>query len=136
MLGLQMWSPLHTGGVVGASIDAWLSQSTQMALSSCEVLCEADTAQAVQPHVDWFLRYLDMMPAPESEAPWITLHAYRAFLVAWQLVRNRVPGAMQVVGVEDGHKQGALEWARNVFRGKERWQIGRLIAGCLDGLSI
>ncbi|KAF4243931.1 hypothetical protein CNMCM6805_010442 [Aspergillus fumigatiaffinis] len=136
MLELQMWSPLHTGGVVGASIDAWLSQSTQMALSPCEVLCEADTAQAVQPHVDWFLRYLDTMPAPESEAPWITLHAYRAFLIALQLVRNGVPGAMQVVGVEDGHEQGALEWARNVFRGKERWQIGRLIAGCLDGLSI
>ncbi|KAF7155570.1 hypothetical protein CNMCM5623_008112 [Aspergillus felis] len=136
MLELQMWSPLHTGGVVGASIDAWLSQSTQMALSSCEILCEADTAQAIQPHVDWFLRYLDTMPAPESEAPWITLHAYRAFLIAWQLVRNGVPGAMQVVGVEDGHEQGALEWARKVFRGKERWQIGRLIAGCLDGLRI
>ena len=135
MLELQMWSPLHTGGVVGASIDAWLSQSTQMALSSCEVLWEANTAQAVQPHVDWFLRYLDTMPAPESEAPWITLHAYRAFLIAWQLVRNGVPGAMQVVGVEDGHEQGALDWARKVFRGKERWQIGRLIAGCLDGLS-
>ncbi|PKX92282.1 uncharacterized protein P174DRAFT_512924 [Aspergillus novofumigatus IBT 16806] len=136
MLELQMWSPLHTGGVVGASIDAWLSQSTQMALSSCEVLCKADTAQSIQPHVDWFLRYLDTMPAPESEAPWVTLHAYRAFLIAWQLVRNGVPGAMQVVGVEDGHEHGALEWARKVFRGKERWQIGRLIAGCLDGLRI
>jgi hypothetical protein len=134
MLELQMWSPLHTGGVVGASIDAWLSQSTQMALSSCEVLCEAETAQAIQPHVDWFLRYLDTTPAPESEAPWLTLHAYRAFLIAWQLVRRGVPGAMQVVGVKDGHVEGALEWARRVFRVKERWQIGRLIAGCLDGL--
>ncbi|RLL93463.1 hypothetical protein CFD26_101295 [Aspergillus turcosus] len=134
MLELQMWSPLHTGGVVGASIDAWLSQSTQMALSSCEVLCEAETAQAIQPHVDWFLRYLDTTPAPESEAPWLTLHAYRAFLIAWQLVKRGVPGAMQVVGVEDGHVEDALEWARKVFREKERWQIGRLIAGCLDGL--
>ncbi|OJJ95636.1 hypothetical protein ASPACDRAFT_1907244 [Aspergillus aculeatus ATCC 16872] len=135
MLELQMWSPLHTGGIVGASIDTWLQQSTRLAPTSCEVLCEVDTVvQAVQPHVDWFLGYLDRCAALQAEAPWVLLYAYQAFLVAWQLVRWGVPGAMGVVGVADGDGEGALRWARTVFGRRERWQIGRLIGRCLDEL--
>ncbi|PYI35775.1 hypothetical protein BP00DRAFT_412028 [Aspergillus indologenus CBS 114.80] len=136
MLELQMWSPLHTGGIVGASIDTWLQQSTRLAPASCEVLCEVDTVvQAVQPHVDWFLRYLDRCSSLEAEAPWVLLYAYQAFLVAWQLVRWGVPGAMGEVGVADGDGEGALRWARTVFGRRERWQIGRLIGRCLDELG-
>ncbi|KAI2947297.1 transcriptional regulator family: Fungal Specific TF [Aspergillus niger] len=133
MIELQMWSPSHTGGIVKASIDTMLQQATELAPSACEFLCE-ETAKAFQPHVDWFLTYLEEGDV-EGEAPWVTLYAYKAFLVAWQLVRGGVPGAMGVVGVGDGDVRGAVEWARRVFARRERWVIGRLVLGCLGGLD-
>ncbi|KAF2786606.1 hypothetical protein K505DRAFT_259531 [Melanomma pulvis-pyrius CBS 109.77] len=134
MIEMQMWSPTHTGGIVEGSMDAVLHQLTYLA-PSCEFLCESNTAEAIQPHVDWFLRYLDTTVVPDSEAPWITLYAYKAFMVAWQLVRGGVLGSMQVVGVHDGDVEGALMWARKVFQRRERWQLGKIIMVCLDTLE-
>ncbi|KAL4804946.1 fungal-specific transcription factor domain-containing protein [Aspergillus unguis] len=133
MIELQIWSPSHTSGIVEGSIDAVLSASTHPFLAPCpEILCEEMTAKALQPHVDWFLRYLDETINPEGEAPWIALYAYKAFLIAWQLVRAGVP-AMAVVGI-DGDIHSAVRWARIVFRRRERWVLGRLICACLDTL--
>lgn len=134
MIELQMWSPSHTGGIVEGSIDAVLTQSTYLA-TSCDFLCDSTTAKAVQPHVDWFLHYLDARTTPEFEAPWVVLYAYKAFLIAWDLVRGGIPGAMQVVGVDDGDVPGALRWARKVFQRRQRWQLGKLIMTCLDMLD-
>lgn len=133
---LQLWSPSHTGGIVGGSIEAWLNQSTEMASAPLDALfCEPRTTQAVQPHVDWFLHYLEAALSPDLEAPWITLYAYKAFLIAWQLLRGGVSGAMQIVNVQDGDMDGALIWARKVFRRRQRWQLGRLILHCLGMLE-
>jgi hypothetical protein len=63
------------------------------------------------------------------------LYAYKSFLIAWQLVNGRLPGAMQVVGVQDGDVDGALMWARKVFERRNRWQLGKLIISCLDELG-
>ncbi|KAE8372466.1 fungal-specific transcription factor domain-containing protein [Aspergillus bertholletiae] len=134
MIELHLWSPAHTGGIVASSLDAVVSQSTSLA-PSYEFLWEADTAQSVQPHVDWFLRYLDTSLEPDMEAPWVAVYAYKAFLIAWQLVRGGIPNAMRVAGIEDGDVEGALGWARKVFRRRQRWQLGRLILSCLDGLG-
>lgn len=134
MIEIQLWSPSHTGGIVEGSIDAVLSQSTFLA-PSAEFLCEPETAKSVQPHVDWFLRYLDTVVVPGSEAPWVALYAYKAFLIAWQLLRGGIPGAMEIVGVADGDENGALEWARKIFMRRQRWQLGRLILACLDALE-
>lgn len=134
MIELQLWSPSHTGGIVEGSLNAVLSQSTFLAPSR-EFLCESSTAQAIQPHVDWFLRYLDGTPTVESEAPWVTLYAYKAVLIAWQLVGSGIPGAMQVVGIPDGDAEGALRWAREAFRRRGRWQLGKLIMKCLEDLG-
>ncbi|KNG83187.1 hypothetical protein ANOM_008836 [Aspergillus nomiae NRRL 13137] len=134
MIELHLWSPAHTGGIVAASLDAVVSQSTSLA-PSYEFLWEADTAKAIQPHVDWFLRYLDTTREPDSEAPWVAVYAYKAFLIAWQLVRGGIPNAMRVVGIADGDVEGALGWVREVFRRRERWMLGRLVLSCLDGLG-
>ncbi|KAL2829544.1 fungal-specific transcription factor domain-containing protein [Aspergillus cavernicola] len=134
MIELQIWSPSHTSGIVEASIDAVLNQSTYLSPSG-DILCEDLTAKAIQPHVDWFLRYLDTTVTPEGEAPWVALYAYKAFLIAWQLVKGRLPGAMAVVGIRDEDVSGALRWARTVFRRRDRWQIGKLIMACLNSLS-
>jgi hypothetical protein len=134
MIELQIWSPSHTCGIVGGSVDAVLKESTYLA-SSSEILFGAETARATQPHIDWFLRYLDTTLSPESEPPWVALYAFKAFLIAWQLVRKGVSGAMQVVGVLDGDAAGAMEWAKGAFRRRERWRLGKLILVCLDVLE-
>lgn len=134
MIELQMWSPAHTGGIVEASIDAMLHQWTYLA-PSYEFLCAANLAKAIQPHVEWFLQYLDTTQTPNFEAPWITLYAYRATLIAWQLVKGGVPGAMRVVGVPDGDVDRALMWARKAFRRRSRLQVGGLINSYLDNLG-
>ncbi|KAJ5469216.1 hypothetical protein N7475_006968 [Penicillium sp. IBT 31633x] len=133
MIELQMWSPSHTGGIVEGSIDAVLSQSTYLGPS--HFMFDANTAEAIQPHVDWFLRYLDESVIPDSEAPWVVLYAYKAFLIAWQLINNGLPGAMEAVGVRDGDLDGALMWARKTFQRRQKWQLGKLILSCLDELA-
>lgn len=134
MIELQMWSPTHTGGIVEGSLDAVLSQSTYLA-SSCDFLCDSATAEAIQPHIDWFLHYLDASITPDFEAPWIALYAYKAFLIAWDLVRGNISGAMQIVCIPDGDVRAAVTWARRVFGRRERWRLGKIIMSCLDMLD-
>lgn len=126
---LQMWSPSHTEGIVGGNIEALLDQSTHVAAAAAGNILpyESATTEAIQPHVDWFLHYLEETLSPDLEAPWIPLYAYKAFLIAWQLLKGGNPGAMGVVGVQDGDMQGALMWAKKVFRRRRRWQLGKLI---------
>ena len=134
MIELHMWSPSHTGGIVEASIDAVLTQLTTYLVPSYGIL-EPATASAIQPHVDWFLHYLETTLTPDAEAPWIAFYAYKAFLIAWQGMCGRVAGAMQVVGIGNGDVQGALGWARKVFGRRRRWQLGKVIISRLDELE-
>lgn len=107
MIELQMWSPIHTGGIIESSMDAVLQQLTEYA-PSYEFLCESRIINLVQPHVDSFPRYLDATVIPDTEVPWVVLYAYKAFMIVWQLVRNGIVGSMQVVGVQDGDTPAAL----------------------------
>ncbi|KAI9152346.1 hypothetical protein HJFPF1_09576 [Paramyrothecium foliicola] len=134
MMEIQIWSPSHTFGIVGGSMDSALHQLTHLA-PSCEFLCDPTIAQSVQPHVDWFLQYLESNLIPDAEAPWVTLYAYKAFMIAWQLLRGGIPGSMQAVDVADRDATGALIWAKKVFQRRERWKLGRLITKCLDSLD-
>ncbi|PMD30586.1 hypothetical protein L207DRAFT_520083 [Hyaloscypha variabilis F] len=134
MLELLVWSPSHTSGIVGSSVDAFLTQSTYLA-TSYQPMHEAPTKKALQPHIDWFLRNLDTTPTFDSEPPWLILYAYKAFLIAWQLLREGFPGAMQVVSVRDGDAHGAVAWARKTFQCKHRLQLSKLISSCLDMLD-
>ncbi|OAK93525.1 hypothetical protein IQ06DRAFT_262434 [Phaeosphaeriaceae sp. SRC1lsM3a] len=134
MIEMQMWSPTHTGGIVARSLDAALNQLTHFAPSS-EFLCEANVAGAVQPHVDWFLRYLDeTRDLVFSEAPWLVLYAWKAFMIAWQLIKGGVPGAMQAIGIEDGDVKSALGWAKEAFSRRRMWKLGRSVSTCIDSL--
>lgn len=134
MIEVQMWSPSHTGGIVEGSMDAVLHQMTYLAPSR-ELLCEPSTAESIQPHVDWFLRYLDATLVPDSEAPWITLYAFKAFMIAWQLTLGGMAGSMRAVDVPDGDIEGCLAWARKAFGRRERWQLGKIVLACLDALA-
>lgn len=134
MIELQMWSPTHTGGIIAGSIDAVLQHMTEHA-PSCDFLCQSRIKDLVQPHVDWFLRYLDATVTPDREAPWVVLYAYQAFIIAWQLVRDGIVGSMQVVGVRDGNTEDALAWARKVFGRRQRWQLGKVVLSRIDQLE-
>lgn len=134
MIELHMWSPSHTGGIVEGSIDAVIKQLVDLT-PSCEFLVETNTAQSVQPRVNWFLRYLDDTITPDTEPPWLALYAYKAFLIAWQLFRGGVTGAMQAVNVEDSDVRGPVMWGQKVFGRRKRWQLGRLIMSSLETLD-
>lgn len=132
MLGMQLWSPSHTSGIVSGSMDDVVRQLSHLSYS-CDFLCEPAMEVSIRPHVDWFLRYLDATDvATAAEAPWITLYAYNAFIIALHLVRGGIESAMQVVGVYDS--QEALAWAKNVFGRRKQWQLGKLVMACLDTL--
>ncbi|RDW65900.1 uncharacterized protein DSM5745_09639 [Aspergillus mulundensis] len=136
MLELQIWSPAHTSGIIQTSISSLLEHSTSTHLSpSPAILCEEITAQAIKPHIGWFLTYLDTTVQVNGEAPWVAVYAYKAFLIAWQLVRGGVEGAMGVVNVSDGDVQGAVDWAKMVFGRRRKWEVGRLIMRCLDRIG-
>lgn len=133
MLEMQVWSPSHTGGIVGRSMDDVLQQLSHLSYS-CDFLCEPTMAVNLQPHVDWFLQYLEStVVAKAAEAPWIILYAYNAFIIALHLVRGGIEAAMQVVGVYD--EEGALIWAKKVFGRRKQWRLGKLVMACLDTLS-
>lgn len=134
MIELHIWSPSHTNGRIEGSVDAVLEEATTLARSS-EISFGTETAQAAQPHVNWFLSYLDTTITTDFEPPWISLYAYKAFLIAWQLVRKGIPGGMEVVGVQDGDVKGAMAWAREVFERRGHRRVGQLILECLVVLS-
>jgi Fungal specific transcription factor domain len=131
MIELQIWSSSHTGGIVEGSLDGVLKMATYLAPSS-ELLLEFNS---IQPHVDWFLLYLETTLTPDSEPPWVTLYAYKAFLIVWQLINGGISGGMQVVGIDDGDVKETMAWARKVFGRRQRWQLGKLIMKCLDLLE-
>jgi hypothetical protein len=134
MIELNIWSPSHTCGIVESSLDAAISQSTYLAVSG-KLSLSSDVVASIQPHLDWFLRYLGTSPTDGLEAPWLSLYAYKAFLVVWQLVGAGVPGAMHAVGVADGDANGAVAWLRGILSKRKSCRLGELIIECLDLLE-
>ncbi|PPJ52199.1 hypothetical protein CBER1_10367 [Cercospora berteroae] len=61
MIDLRIWSISHTDGVVHSSINAALEHSTHLAVSR-SLIFSAEILHTIQPHVDWFLSYLDTAP--------------------------------------------------------------------------
>lgn len=76
-----IWFPAHTSGIVDSNLDAMLARSTQHARTS-KLQFQADGAAALQPHLDWLMRYLDATREVAGEAPWVVLYAHRAILLA------------------------------------------------------
>ncbi|KAF9740931.1 hypothetical protein PMIN06_005930 [Paraphaeosphaeria minitans] len=135
MIDMQSWSPSHTGGIIANSLDAGLHQMTVMA-PSFDLMCKSKIASTIQSHVDWFLRYLDATLVPDTEAPWVILYAYKAFMIAWQLLDGGAKGCMQVVGVQDGDREAALAWAKKAFGRRIHWKLGKVVVNCLDRLRV
>ncbi|WPB08251.1 uncharacterized protein RHO25_012916 [Cercospora beticola] len=134
MIDLRIWSISHTDGVVHSSIDAALEHSTYLAASR-SLTFSAEILHTIQPHFDWFLRYLDAASEHAGDPPWVLLFAYRVFLLAWQCLQQASEGVMEVIGIPDREPKMATTWARTVFERRSRWQYAKVIFRCLDVLE-
>jgi hypothetical protein len=134
MIELNIWSPSHTGGIVESSVDGVLTHSTYLACSG-ELPFGSDILASIQPHLDWFLRHLDGSDDEASEAPWLNLYAYKAFLLAWQLVRGGVMGVMHAVGVDDNDADGAVSWMRKACSKKRQSRLMKMVVESLNVLD-
>lgn len=103
--------------------------------TSSGILIEPACAHSLQVHINFFLLHLERTPEAATEPPFVTVYCFKAFLVAWQLLRAGTKDAMTVVGVEDGDFDGALEWAHEVFEKRERWKVGKLALQNLNSLE-
>ncbi len=56
--------------------------------ASKPIVLAPQVAEALDPHLSWFLNYIAGPTHPSDEAPWVTMYAYKACLVAWQLARD------------------------------------------------
>lgn len=123
-------------------IDFWVCLSNPLIYSYSSFLAStrgsinsSDIPHDLQGHLDWFLIYLDRTEQPDQEPPFVAVYAYKAFLVAFQLLRGGIPDAMTAVGVADGDIEAALEWAEEMFRRREKWMVGGLILQNLRSLG-
>ncbi|PWN52094.1 hypothetical protein IE53DRAFT_385496 [Violaceomyces palustris] len=124
MIQLLSWSPSHTGGVIEASMDAAIA--TTASLATCRVMYTS-VSSSIQPHIDWFLVYLDRTRVVDSESPWILFYAFEAFSIAYQLLYDGCRGAMSAIDIDDGDAAAAFRWARTVFRRREKTKMGQII---------
>ncbi len=98
-------------------------------------IVDADIARSLSTHVNWFLLYLEDTITPDREPPFVTVYAFKTFLIAWQLLRGIAPNAMAVVGISGGDSEAALAWATKVFKRRQRWKVGKLVLQNLASLA-
>ncbi|KAM0750894.1 hypothetical protein T439DRAFT_380736 [Meredithblackwellia eburnea MCA 4105] len=130
-----LWSSSHMGGIVESTVEGAMATATQLAASQ-DFILDAEVARSLIVHVDWFLVYLEGTQNPDKEPAYITIYAFKAFLIAFQLLGGSAPAAMNAVGINDGDKDAALEWAKRKFQLRRRWKVGRLASDNLDALAL
>ncbi|OCF33937.1 hypothetical protein I316_04283 [Kwoniella heveanensis BCC8398] len=131
IIELLLWSPSHTNGVVERSLDAAMAASTRLS-NSLSTLSSPLVASSVERHLQWFLTYLDTA-APETEAPWMPIFAYKAVLITWQLVRTGCLEPLRILGVADA--DAMLRWIKKVFDKRKHWVVGRTVIASLCELD-
>lgn len=90
-------------------------------------------AELLDPHIQYFLLFLDRPCSGPPEAPWVTVYAFKAVLVAWQLGRAGVFSSIACLGLSD--LKGMADWMRSVFSKRGRGGVGTLIMRSLDELE-
>lgn len=108
-------------------------RSTHLGVTQ-SVVISPNVIESMDPHVSWFLRYLDRTTCSRSEPPWMTVYAFKAALIAWQLARSGSFDAFSKVGIAD--MDGLLGWTKAVFAKRESSEVGRLIVKSLEELDV
>lgn len=86
------------------------------------------------PHLQWYMSYLNNTERDDFEPPWITICAFRAALVAWQLVGAGTLEHVQALGITD--QRGMADWIKGCFARRTTWGIGRLVMRNIEQLDL
>lgn len=90
--------------------------------------------ESLEPHLSWFLGYLDQPLEAAREPPWVTAYAFRAVLCAWQLAKEGSFQPLAHLGIAD--LDDLVLWSKRVFARRARWEVGRLIVKNLEHLEL
>ncbi|THY20663.1 hypothetical protein D6D01_06645, partial [Aureobasidium pullulans] len=132
MIELLHWSHTHTNGVVEASLDAAFAAATHLSISQ-EISPSVEAIASLEPHINYFLRLLGQEHAVHDEAPWVTVFAFKAALIGWQLVSAECWKPAEIIGI--GDKWDMYQWIDVVFERRKNWCIGRLVTNSLKELD-
>ncbi|WVW81040.1 hypothetical protein I302_103031 [Kwoniella bestiolae CBS 10118] len=132
MIELLLWSPSHTNGVVERSLEAALAASARLSNSST-TFSSPMVAASVDRHLNWFLTYLDTKMDVSDEAPWMAIFAFKAVLIAWQLVKAGCIETLNNVTPRDSSEM--LDWIKDVFERRRNWKVAKIIVNSLDELE-
>ncbi|THX50475.1 hypothetical protein D6D06_07949 [Aureobasidium pullulans] len=132
MIELLHWSHTHTNGVVEASLDAAFAAATHLSMSQ-EISPSVQAIASLESHINYFLRLLSQEHAVYDEAPWVTVFAFKAALIGWQLVSAECWKPAEIIGT--GDKWDMYQWMNVVFERRKNWCIGRLVTNSLKELD-
>jgi hypothetical protein len=106
---------------------------THLGVTQSVVICP-NVIESMDPHVSWFLQYLNRSPDPSHEPPWMTVYAFKVALIAWHLARSGSFDPFSKVGVAD--MDGLLGWMKGVFQRRKSSEVGSLIVKSLAELDV
>ncbi|WWC64281.1 uncharacterized protein I303_106891 [Kwoniella dejecticola CBS 10117] len=132
MIELLLWNPSHTNGLVEQSLDAAMAAAITLSTAQA-IIFNAQVSDLLSPHLLYFLTFLERTAENPTELPWVTIYAFKAVLVAWQLARAGSPEVIQTVGIGGVDRMG--DWVRKVFKKREAWRVGKLVMKSLEELE-
>jgi hypothetical protein len=108
------------------------ARSTHLSMSQ-EISPSAEAIASLEPHINYFLRLLSHEHDVYDEAPWVTVFAFKAALIGWQLVSAECWKPVDIIG--SGDKWDMHQWMHMVFEHRENWCVGRLVTNSLKELD-
>ncbi len=104
-----------------------------MLSSSRRLELAREVIDVLTPHISWFLLFLVKEPDVDAPSPFVTIYAFKASLIAWQLTRTGIHDFSSQLGIES--LADMEEWIRNAFGKRKSWGVGRLVVQSLDELE-
>lgn len=109
-----------------------IPRSTHLSMSQ-EISPSVEAIASLESHINYFLRLLSQEHAVYDEAPWVTVFAFKAALIGWQLVSAECWKPAEIIGT--GDKWDMYQWMNVVFERRKNWCIGRLVTNSLKELD-
>ncbi|KAI5195842.1 hypothetical protein E4T38_08850 [Aureobasidium subglaciale] len=132
MIELLHWSHTHTNGVVEGSLDAAFAAATHLSMTQ-EISPSLEAIASLEPHINYFLSLLSCEHEVYNEAPWVTIFAFKAALIGWQLFSADCWKPADFIGA--GDKWDMYQWMDTVFDRRKNWCVGRLVTNSLKELE-
>ena len=109
-----------------------MARSTHLSITQ-EISPSVEAIASLAPHLNYFLQLLSHEHDIYNEAPWVTVFAFKAALIGWQLVSAGCWRPAEFV--DSGDKWDMYQWMHTVFDRRKKWCIGRLVTNSLKELD-